>query len=426
MRQREGPRGPQTRGGAGPRRPPRRAGEEVTRSRLSRAWRSPPATAILPYVAGSNRSEDAERHLVNWQDEIDSAALYRALRDLESDARLAEVYGRLAAAEERHAGFWEERLQAAGAELPARRPGWRTRVLIALARRFGTQLVLPTLNDLERADSRAYNEQPESRGTAMPADERSHARLLQSLSGGAGVPGAALGRLEGRHRAASGNALRAAVLGANDGLLSNFSLVMGVAGAQVSADTVLVTGLAGLLAGAGSMAMGEWVSVQSARELAGHQIEIEARELEEIPDEEREELALIYEAKGLGAEQARELAARQIADGSTALDTLAREELGIDPDELGGSAAVAAGTSFVLFAIGAILPVIPYFALTGTTAVVVSAALSVVGLFAIGALITLFTGRGVMRSGGRQVLIGSAAAALTYAVGRLIGGAVGV
>ena len=339
---------------------------------------------------------------------------------------MAEVYRRLAATEERHAGFWEERLRAAGERPPERRPGWRTRLLIALARRFGTQLILPTLNDLERADSGGYDAQPESAATAMPAEERSHARLLSSLAGGEGIAGAALARLEGRHRAASGNALRAAVLGANDGLLSNFSLVMGVAGAQVSADTVLVTGLAGLLAGAGSMAMGEWVSVQSARELAGHQLEIEAREIEEIPDEEREELALIYEAKGLDAEQARELAARQIADRSTALDTLAREELGIDPEELGGSPAVAASTSFVLFAVGAIIPVAPFIFLSGTAAVVVSAALSVIGLFAIGALITVFTGRGVWFSGGRQVLIGSAAAALTYVVGLAIGSAVGV
>jgi VIT1/CCC1 family predicted Fe2+/Mn2+ transporter len=375
---------------------------------------------------GTGSSADSGRHLANWQDEIDSAALYRALAELEPDSRLQEVYRRLADAEERHAGFWEDKLRAGGARVPERRPGWRTRLLIAVARRFGTQLVLPTLNDLERSDSRGYETQPESRGTAMPAEERSHARLLRSLSGAAGVEGAALGRLEGRHRAASGNALRAAVLGANDGLLSNFSLVMGVAGAQVSADTVLVTGLAGLLAGAGSMAMGEWVSVQSARELAGHQLEIEARELEEIPDEEREELALIYEAKGLEAPQARELAARQIADRSTALDTLAREELGIDPDELGGSAAVAAGTSFVLFALGAILPVVPYFFLSGAAAVVVSAALSVIGLFTIGALITVFTGRGALFSGGRQVAIGSAAAALTYVVGLAIGGAVGV
>jgi VIT1/CCC1 family predicted Fe2+/Mn2+ transporter len=367
---------------------------------------------------GTGSSADIKRHLANWQDEIDSVALYRTLADLEPDPRVAEVYRRLGATEERHAGFWEDKLRAAGARVPARRPGWRTRLLIAVARRFGTQTVLPTLNDLERGDSRGYDMQPESRATAMPAEERSHARLLRSLSGRAGVEGAALGRLEGRHRAASGNALRAAVLGANDGLLSNFSLVMGVAGAQVSADTVLVTGLAGLLAGAGSMAMGEWVSVQSARELAGHQLEIEAREIEEIPDEEREELALIYEAKGLDAAQARELAARQIADRATALDTLAREELGIDPDELGGSAAVAAGTSFVLFAIGAILPVLPYFFLSG--------AVSVIGLFSIGALITVFTGRGALFSGGRQVLIGGAAATLTYLVGLAIGGAIGV
>jgi len=368
----------------------------------------------------------AERYRANRQDEVDSAALYRALADLEPDARLAEVYRRLAATEERHAGFWEERLRAAGVRVPEGRPGWRTRLLIAVARRFGTQLVLPTLNDLERADSVGYDEQPESRDTRMPAEERSHARLLRSLSGRAGVEGGALGRFEGRHRAASGNALRAAVLGANDGLLSNFSLVMGVAGAQVSARTVLVTGLAGLLAGAGSMAMGEWVSVQSARELAGHQLAIEAREIEEIPDEEREELALIYEAKGMDAEQARTLAARQIADHSTALDTLAREELGIDPEELGGSAVVAAATSFVLFSIGAILPVLPYFFVSGTAAVAISAGLSAAGLFSIGALITVFTGRGALFSGGRQVLIGGAAAALTFVVGRAIGGAVGV
>lgn len=381
---------------------------------------------VMAPTDGAGSSADPKRHLANWQDEIDSVALYNALADLEPDSRLADVYRRLAAAENRHAGFWEDKLRTAGAHVPERRPGWRTRLLIAVARRFGTQLVLPTLNDLERGDSRGYDTQPESRGTAMPAEERSHARLLRSLSGAAGVEGAALGRLEGRHRATSGNALRAAVLGANDGLLSNFSLVMGVAGAQVSADTVLVTGLAGLLAGAGSMAMGEWVSVQSARELAGHQLEIEAREIDEIPDEEREELALIYEAKGLDAAQARELAARQMADRSTALDTLAREELGIDPEELGGSAAVAAGTSFVLFAIGAILPVLPYFFLSGASAVIVSAVLSVIGLFTIGALITVFTGRGAWFSGGRQVVIGGAAAALTYLVGLAIGGAVGV
>jgi VIT1/CCC1 family predicted Fe2+/Mn2+ transporter len=188
---------------------------------------------------------------------------------------------------------------------------------------------------------------------------------------------------------------------------------------------VLVTGLAGLLAGAGSMAMGEWISVQSARELYGRQIAIERDELTEVPDEEAEELALIYEAKGMTQMQARELADRQMANREGALDTLAREELGINPEELGGSAPQAAATSFVLFAIGAIVPVLPFFFGGGTTAVVVSAILAALALFGIGAAITLMTGRSVWRSGLRQVLIGGAAAALTYGVGRLIGTAVG-
>jgi VIT1/CCC1 family predicted Fe2+/Mn2+ transporter len=198
-----------------------------------------------------------------------------------------------------------------------------------------------------------------------------------------------------------------------------------VAGAQLSGQSILITGLAGLLAGAGSMAMGEWISVQSSRELYGRQIAIEERELEEVPDEEREELALIYQAKGLTEPQAQELAGRIMADRGTALDTLAREELGIDPDELGGSAWEAAITSFVLFAIGAIVPVSPFFFLSGWAAVILSASLSALALFGIGAAITLFTGRSVWFSGIRQVLIGMAAAALTYGLGTLLGVAVG-
>ncbi len=369
--------------------------------------------------------EDLRRWHANRQDEIDSAALYRAVAEVESQPQLAELYRRLAATEDRHADFWERRLRAAGDEPPPARPGWRARVMARLARRFGPQFVVPTLVGLESADSSGYDAQPESAGTELPVEERSHARLLRSLSGGGGMEGAAIARLEGRHRASSGNALRAAVLGANDGLLSNFSLVMGVAGAQLAGSTVLVTGLAGLLAGAGSMAMGEWISVQSARELFGRQIAIERDELAEVPDEEAEELALIYQAKGMTQAQARELATRQMANREGALDTLAREELGIDPEELGGSASQAAATSFVLFAIGAIIPVLPFFFGGGTVAVVVSAMLAALALFGIGAAITLLTGRSVWRSGARQVLIGGAAAALTYGVGRLIGAAVG-
>jgi VIT1/CCC1 family predicted Fe2+/Mn2+ transporter len=228
-------------------------------------------------------------------------------------------------------------------------------------------------------------------------------------------------QIEGRHRTAGGNALRAAVLGASDGLLSNFNLVMGVAGAALSGKAILLTGMAGLLAGAISMALGEWISVQSSRELYQEQVERERDEIASDPEEEVEELVLIYRARGLSEEQARALAERLMGDSATALETLARDELGIDPDELGGSAWEAAGASFLLFAAGAILPVIPYFFLSGTTALVASAGLSTVGLFLIGAAITLFTGRPVLYSGARQVLFGLAAAVVTFSVGKLIG-----
>ena len=217
----------------------------------------------------------------------------------------------------------------------------------------------------------------------------------------------------------------ATVLGANDGLVSNASLVMGVAGAELAGRSILVTGLAGLMAGALSMALGEWLSVQSARELFTHQIGIERDELEASPQEEMEELALIYQAKGLPPEQARAMAERLMADPATALDTLAREELGIDPEELGGSAWVAAGTSFVLFALGAIIPVAPYFFVEDMTAVLASIILSMIGLFAIGAAITVITGRNALVSGLRQVLFGVAAAAITFGVGRLVGANLG-
>jgi VIT1/CCC1 family predicted Fe2+/Mn2+ transporter len=365
----------------------------------------------------------AARYRANWQAEVDGAALYRSLAAAEPDLRLAEVYRRLAATEQEHADFWADRLRQAGQPVAPPRPGWRPRLLGWLARRFGPQAVLPTLVAMERAGGHGYAGQAEARGTPLPGQERSHARLLGTIAGrgAGGLAGGVLARIEGRHRAAGGNALRAAVLGANDGLVSNLSLVMGVAGAALANQTILITGLAGLLAGAGSMALGEWLSVQSARELYERQLQVEAAELATVPDEEEAELALIYQAKGLPKASARELAARLVADRATALDTLAREELGIDPEELGGSAWAAAATSFALFAAGAVVPVLPFLILAGWQATVASLALSAAALFAIGAGITLLTGRGVLFSGGRQALFGLAAAGLTYGVGRLIG-----
>ena len=361
------------------------------------------------------------RYRANRQDEINSAALYRTLAALESQAQLAQVYERLAMVEERHAQLWERHLQAAGESVPPPQPSWRARVLIWLAKRFGPQWVLPTMATFERVDRHMYDRQPEAQNTTLPADERSHARLLGAIVGKTGIEGNALARFEGRHRAIGGNALRAAVLGANDGLVSNLSLVMGVAGAELSGQAILVTGLAGLLAGACSMAMGEWLSVQSARELNQRQLAIEAEEIETVPEEEQQELALIYEAKGLTADEAQALAAKLMADKESALDALAREELGIDPQELGGSAWAAAGTSFVLFAGGAIVPVAPFLFLTGTSAVSVSLLASALALFLVGAAITLVTGRSVCSTGLRQLLFGAAAAGVTYGIGRLLG-----
>jgi VIT1/CCC1 family predicted Fe2+/Mn2+ transporter len=245
-------------------------------------------------------------------------------------------------------------------------------------------------------------------------------------TGPVGLAGEDVARLEGRHRAAGGNALRAAVLGANDGLVSNFSLVMGVAGADLAAGTILLTGVAGLLAGAISMALGEWLSVQSSRELYENQLRIEREELEQAPEEEAAELALIYQAKGLTPEDARALAARLTADPNAAMDTLAREELGIDPEGLGGSALTAATTSFVLFALGAVVPLAPYFVVGELTAVAASVVLSGLALFAIGAGTSLFTGRGALFSGLRQMGFGLAAAAVTYGAGKVVGTGLGV
>jgi vacuolar iron transporter family protein len=358
------------------------------------------------------------------QDELDSAALYDALAAQYTDARLAEVYRRLAAVERRHADHWIALVRAAGVALPPHRLGWRTRVLRWMARRIGPAAVVSVIAGQEVADARRYAGVAD-RAPGMDADERGHARALRAIVGPGGAEGSTIARLEGRHRSTAGNALRAAVLGANDGLVSNLSLIMGVAGASLAPREIVITGFAGLLAGAGSMALGEWLSVQSSRELYERQINIEQQEISAHPAEEIEELALIYQAKGLGEAQARDVAARLMQDEGSALDTLAREELGIDPDELGGSALQAASTSFLLFAIGAIIPLVPFFLLSGRAAVLMSLAASAVGLFGIGAGITILTGRGIGFSGGRQVFVGLSAAALTFGIGTLIGRAIG-
>lgn len=370
-------------------------------------------------------SDKIRRYRANLQGEVDGAALYGALARSESDPHLSGVYQRLASVEAAHAEFWRDRLRKAGAQPPELRPSFRANALSWLAARFGAAFVLPTMSAAEARDVSVYDTQSDAVAAGLPADERSHRRIVRAMEAtSGGLTGPEIAQLEGRHRGSGGNALRAAVLGANDGLVSNLSLVMGVAGAVGGGKTVLLAGMAGLVAGSCSMAMGEWLSVNSARELYQRQIASEAMELEQVPEEEKEELILIYQAKGLTESEARALAERLLSNKDTALDTLAREELGIDPKELGGSPWQAAGASFLLFALGAVFPVAPFFVASGLPATLASLALSGLAMAAIGAATSLFTGRGALFSAARQALIGYLAAAVTFGVGRLVGVAV--
>jgi len=371
---------------------------------------------------------DIERYRDNLQNETDGAALYRQKAPADPHAELSTVYQRLAVAEEGHARLWQRKLTEAGQDASMVQPSAKVRLVGWLARRFGAKAILPLVLGMESGGSMAYSSQQDALAVGMDKDERSHARVFRHIAHGSssGLSGPSVAQVEGRHRAGGGNALRAAVLGANDGLVSNLSLVMGVAGATLGRQEVLFTGLAGMLAGAISMALGEWLSVQSSRELYERQLAMEKSELEEIPDEEREELELIYQAKGLPPEQARMMATQIVSNPETALDTLAREELGIDPESLGGSAWTAAGMSFWLFSLGAIIPVLPFIFVGGIAAVIASAFASGLGLFLIGAGITLFTGRQPVKSGFRQVAFGLAAATVTFTLGRLVGAGLGL
>lgn len=370
-----------------------------------------------------------EATLESWhrarRGELDAAAIYTALGGAEADADRRALFEGLADDELRHAAYWEERLRAAGAEPGPSEPSQRAALLCRLASQFGDTVVLPIMRDREILSTEAYSEGTDA-AAELAADEREHAIALRGLIGDVrGEPvGRALARLQ-RGRSDGGNALRAAVLGVNDGLVSNLSLVMGVAGAGVASRDILLTGIAGLIAGACSMAMGEWISVQSSRELHERELAVEQEHIEAEPGSEEAELALVYEQKGLHPRQAQDVAEALMADATTALDTHAREELGIDPTELGGSPWVAAGASFALFVVGAIVPVIPFVMLEGTTAVATALGASVVGLFLIGAAITLLTGRSVTRSGLRQLAFGVGAAVVTYGVGTLFGIALG-
>lgn len=356
----------------------------------------------------------------NIQTEVDAGYLYQVLAEKEEDPVVADIFQRMSEIEKGHALAFLKKNNLNESDLPS--PSGRARTLKWIGKILGYDYVLGVLLDTEKSISTSILSARKKQRSGGSVSDTAHVTILKNiLDDTKRVSGTSLARFEKRHRSVGGNALRAAVLGGNDGLVSNFSLVMGIAGATGGQSEVLLTGIAGLLAGALSMALGEWISVKSSQELSENQMQLEMDELEANPEGEEKELVLIYISKGIPEEQAVEMAKELMTDKNRAHEMLVKEELGINAEDLKGSAMEAAVASFVLFAIGAIIPVIPYFFTGGMTAVIFSAVLSAAGLFLIGSAITLFTGRNVWFSGFRQVVFGLLAAAITFGIGKLIG-----
>ena len=334
----------------------------------------------------------------SWSEEKQSAWLYRALAKAERDPRIAALFDSLADAADEQAGTWEKAAADAGQALALPfEPTPRARLVAALARRLGPRRVKPALAALKVRGLSAYT--AALGGHLLPTD---------------------LAQVGLSHRTVGGGNLRAAIFGVNDGLVSNASLILGVVGAQAGTGTVLATGIAGLLAGALSMA-GEYVSVRSQRELFEYQIGLEADELKQYPEAEAEELALIYIARGMPPEQARSFAHQLVKDPKQALDVLAREELGLNPDDL-GSPIGAAVFSFSAFTVGALVPLVPFFAGSALPqAAYWGTGLAAAGLFGTGAAMSLFTGRNPWLGGLRMLGIGALAGATVFLIGHLIG-----
>ncbi|ESU27200.1 hypothetical protein FLJC2902T_21740 [Flavobacterium limnosediminis JC2902] len=357
------------------------------------------------------------------QTEVDTAFLYESIANLQADVNLKKVLQSLSQIEKNHANHILDKMQEDGIHITLPSPSSRAKLQLKLGRIFGYNSIIGNLSSIEKQFAVNTIKNKIEKGEKLTGFEHSHLKIIEAVNQNSSfnVSGGFLSKFESRHKSVGGNALRAAVLGANDGLVSNMSLVMGVAGAAVSNNTILLTGSAGLLAGAISMALGEWLSVQSSKELFENQIVLETQELEASPEEEKKELALLYQAKGMNSEEAIKLANKAFETNETAIQTLITEELGINKEELKGSAWEAAITSFVLFALGAIIPLYSFMFLEGSNAIYLSIASSVVGLFGIGSAITLFTGKSIVFSGFRQVVFGLAAAAVTYGIGALIG-----
>lgn len=359
----------------------------------------------------------------NIQTEIDACYLYRKLAEHESDEAVANVFRQMSEIEQGHAEAFARKMNVPVENLI--KPSWRARTLNVIGKIFSYDYVLGAMMDTEKSLSNAIIKTKEKNKLEITGTETNHVQILwEILENDKNISGSQHAKFENKHRSVGGNAIRAAVLGGNDGLLSVFSLVMGVSGATGGNHSVMLAGIAGLLAGALSMALGEWISVKSSQELYENQMAIEMEELETNPKGEEKELALIYMAKGIPEEQAKTMSAEIMKDKTHAHAVLVKEELGINAEELKGSAMEAALYSFLLFTIGGSIPVLPFILTTGVHAIVLSVVMSTVGLFLIGAAITLFTGKNLWYSGIRQIVFGLIAAAITYGIGDLIGVAI--
>lgn len=353
----------------------------------------------------------------HYRDERDAAFLYRELAAVEPRGEQRQLFERLARVEDRHAERWEQLFQEAGRPLPPYKTALRTRLLGWAARRFGSATILPLMLAEEGREVQAYlglarqssDRLTHSAAVDIAADSAMHARELAASMGREGEPW---------HTGGGGGYLRSVVYGFNDGLTANFGLVAGVVGASVAPHIVIISSIAGAIADALSMGASGYLAAKSEAEVHAHQIEMERHEMRLMPDLEEDELAVIYETKGLPPDRARETARAIMQDPAAALEAMVREELNIHPPEL---APLKDGiVTGVATAIGASIPIVPFLAFEFRTAVWVSLAISMLAHFAIGAARSLFTGRGVWASGRDMFVVGFGVAAVGYLIGELV------
>lgn len=354
------------------------------------------------------------------QTEVDASFIYKQVAQSTVDANVAKIFEHMSAIEMGHAVAMQKNLKLKGVDITLPSPSLRAKTLCYLWKVFWYKHVVWQMLDTEKKLAQEQKMAKMKHQMPLTGAEDNHVKILENvLLKNGGMTGEEIWGLEGKHKNIWGNALRAAVLWANDGLVSNMSLVMGVAWAT-SWEWVLLAGVAGLLAGALSMSLWEWISVKSSQELYEQQMDVEMEELEINPEWEKRELALIYMSKWISEEDAQKLANEVMKDTTKAHEILVKEELWINTEELKSSAWEAAFASFFLFIVWAIIPVFPFFFGHWKTIIIISLLCSTVGLFIIWAAITLFTGKSVLYSGMRQVIFWLAAAGITYTIGMFL------